>query len=218
MKAMDPRDKALALTLPVVMAPRHSRLEPVAVGCKRLLAGHNGLYLEVRSPALHACLLLQPMNHPLPYGAVKEFVRPAAGPIPVGLMRAAVERAVAACPNETAMALVLDTIPGVGSRYRLQSLPIHAADPLHVQYDDVIDDDQLVVDIHSHGQARAFFSDVDDQSDRQRRGPYLAFVLGTCQAAHTTTLNARLCCAPYLLPMRRALIPIDWQATAAVLA
>ena len=196
--ALDPRDVALFSSLPLLMAPRFGELPILAVGHKRLIAGDAGIFLEVRSPALHACLPIQRVDTPLPYGPITAFVSLAAGPVPTSFIHEAIERAVQACPNETALAVMLDP---EGSGYRIEDVPIDSATPLSVRYADDLDDDRLVFDIHSHGVAAARFSAIDDTSDRSRRGPHIALVFGTCTIADTITLSARLCCAPYLLPL-----------------
>jgi PRTRC genetic system protein A len=54
-----------------------------------------------------------------------------------------------------------------------------------------IDDETVVVDVHSHGTAAAFFSAQDDEDDTGRGGFYLALVLGDVMAA-TMSVAARL--------------------------
>jgi PRTRC genetic system protein A len=194
--ALHPLDAALAASLPLVMATRHGEQSELAIGAKRILVGNNGIFLEVRSPALHACLPLMTDFDVLPYGTVHPFIRPAAGPIPQVLMHEAVARAVAAYPNETAFAIVCR-----GDRYVIEDVPIESASTGHVRYTDTLDDDALVCDFHTHGQHVAFFSPVDDASDRMRRGPYISLVLGTAKDVASTTLSARFSCSPYLLPL-----------------
>jgi PRTRC genetic system protein A len=195
---LDPRDAAIHATLPMVMAPRYGDIEPLSIGSKRLVAAANGIFLEVRSPAVHARVLLQEMETPLPYGVAETFVRLTAGAVPVALLHEAVDRAVEACPNETALAVMLDPS---GTSYVIEDVPIDDASPLSVRYTDQLDDDRLVFDIHTHGNATAHFSCIDDDSDRSRRGPYIALVLGTCAERNETTFNARLCCSPYLVAL-----------------
>jgi len=83
----------------------------------------------------------------------------------------------------------------------LRLLPVLSSSATHVSYDDHdIDDDALLVDVHSHGRLPAFFSTFDNRSDLSRRGPYVAIVVGGVEAASTTTLVARLVLPPYLVP------------------
>ena len=96
----------------------------------------------------------------------------------------------------------IHTFAIVGDGYAIQELPIIEADAITVRYTDtLLDDDRLVFDFHSHGHGAAHFSLTDDDSDLGRRGPYLALLAGTCARAEEVTLNARLCCSPFLVPL-----------------
>jgi len=195
---LHPLDAAVAATLPLMMATRHGPMAELAVGTKRLIAACNGLFLEVRSPAIHACLLVSEVTGPLPYGEVEPFIRLAAGPVPQELMRESVARVVAAFPSETAFAVMLNPD---GSGYHIEYVPIHSASSGHVCYTDTLDDDRLVFDTHSHAAHPAFFSGTDDHSDRSRRGPYISLVFGTTNDHASTTLAARFSCSPYLIDL-----------------
>ncbi|MHB8742794.1 MAG: PRTRC system protein A [Sulfuricaulis sp.] len=197
---MHPLDAAIAATLPLVMATRHGPMPELAVGAKRIVAASTGIYLETRSPVLHALLPLINEHGLLPYGSAHPFVRLAAGPVPEALLREAVERAVIAYPNETAFAIVRS-----GGGYAIEDVPIESASQGHVRYTDTLDDDALVVDVHTHGDFEASFSRIDDESDRARRGPYISLVLGTAKDATSTTISARFASSPYLLPLE-----LDW--------
>lgn len=196
MTALHPLDVAVATSLPLVAATRHAPLPELAVGTKRLVVACNGLFIEVRSPALHACLPVSEVTGPLPYGEATSFICLAAGPVPQDFLRASVARAVAAYPNETAFAVVR-----AGQGYAFADVPIDSSSHGHVRYTDTLDDDALVFDVHTHGAYTARFSAQDDESDRSRRGPYISLVLGTAANPASTTLGARFSCSPYLIDL-----------------
>jgi PRTRC genetic system protein A len=152
----------------------------------------DGLYLEVRSESLHALQRLVAV--PTPYGRVEPFLRLANGPIPTALLRRATD-AAAATPNEVAFCIVSE---GQGT-YRLIEPTVHSSSLGHITYADTVDDNALVIDLHSHGDLRAFFSAQDDRSDLARPGPYIAIVIGRCSTAPEIAL--RLVSPPYLIPI-----------------
>jgi PRTRC genetic system protein A len=193
---IDPRDAAAFRATPTVMAPRFGALEEIAVGAKRFVAGTGGLFLEVRSPAMHVCVPI--CRAPLPYGEVSPFVRLTVGPVPVQLIRDAINVARANCLIEIALAISLSP-----SKDGYESLPLPSSrdSAVSVSYLDIVEDDDLCFDFHSHGVLDSYFSSVDDASDLSRRGPYFAVVIGNCAAGAPTTLCARFCCAPFLIDM-----------------
>jgi PRTRC genetic system protein A len=195
---LDARDAAIFSTLPMALSPVHGHLADVSMGNKRLISARDGVYLEVRSPAMHLCLRLSALDIELPYGDVTPFVRLAGGPVPKALLREAIEHGVRACPNETALAVVFDPQQ---KTYTLADLPILEATTGAVRYTDTLDDDLLVFDFHSHGHYPGQFSAADNDSDRSRRGPYIAWVAGDCADAGQVTLSARVCCSPFLIPL-----------------
>jgi PRTRC genetic system protein A len=97
--------------------------------------------------------------------------------VPRALVEAFIAEAKAQSHREIAAAIVLDD----GGEFELRWPEIETSSAGHVRYiDSDIDDDRLVIDLHSHAGARAFFSQQDDRSDGSRRGPYLAMVIGRC--------------------------------------
>lgn len=199
---MHPLDLAIASTLPLLAAARHSELPELDVGKRRLILGREGLYLEARSPAVHLCVRLHVIdNVPLPFGEPMEFVRLRHGPIPTRLIRTLVDAAVEASPIETALAIIADE-----AGYHVVNVPIEQSSAGHVRYRDEIDDDQLVIDMHSHGRLNAYFSSTDDESDRSRRGPYISVVVGRCDSQVTAEIDTRVSCSPYLVPINRELL------------
>lgn len=191
-----PLDLAIASTLPTMGAPVHGTLPPLAVGERRILVGADQVCLEVRSLALHACVCIAKLWFPTPYGPIDTFIRLTGGPLPRSIFLQMVDAAVQAHPLEAAR-LVAWTDDG----YRLVEPAAVAARVGQVQYQDTVDDCELVIDTHSHGPMGAYFSDTDDASDLSRPGPYIAIVLGECESKATTKVVARLCSGPFLIPV-----------------
>jgi PRTRC genetic system protein A len=188
---LSPLDACLQASCPTVMAPHQGALPELSAG-KRLVMAADGLYLEVRSESLHALQRL--IAVPTPYGPIEPFLRLSNGPIPTALLRRATD-AAAATPNEVAFCIVSE---GQGT-YRLIEPTVHSSSLGHITYADTVDDNALVIDLHSHGDLRAFFSAQDDRSDLARPGPYIAIVIGRCSTAPEIAL--RLVSPPYLIPL-----------------
>lgn len=183
----DPRDRAVCGLTPTLMAPRFGELAPVPVGQYRFVAAANGLFLQARSKAMAVTLRVGDTVR-LPYGEMQESVELYGGPVPGELAREMMGRAVSSCPNEWAGVVVYE--PGSG-KYRLIEPEVESVSGAHVRYrTDAIDPECVVLDVHSHGDGRAFFSSVDDKSDQY--GLYIASVLGHCERTDTITVCTRI--------------------------
>jgi PRTRC genetic system protein A len=191
----DRRDFALLGATPALMQPRFGSLAALAGG-HRYIVAQSGLYVEARTPVLHACACIAPVAEPLPYGPVETFVRlPSPEDIRPHLARA-VEAAKHVSPMEWAGYITYAD----GSGYDLVSLPVVSRSTGHISYDrSSVDEDAVVIDIHSHGEHGAYFSEKDDEDDRIRGGIYLAVVIGHCTA--TPEIAARLVVNGHLLPV-----------------
>lgn len=192
--AADPRDAILHAACPLVMAPTFGAFVPLQATGKRLVGAADGLYLEARSPALHWLLRLNAV--PMPYGRLTPFLRLANGPVPMALLYRLADLAREASPNEIAFGIQTD-----GPGYSLVVPEIDTASPVHVTYQDAFDADRLVLDIHSHGEGAAFFSETDDASDLSRAGPYLAGVIAPRRTYASSGLTFRAVAAPYLIEL-----------------
>lgn len=147
---------------PTVMVPRFGALEELPIGRVRYLIARNGVFIEARSRAAHARLLVAPVAGLLPYGDVAPFWRPAGGELPrVRLSASFIAIAREASPREAA-ALVL----WKDGEYRLHVPTAQESSSGRVRYSMAgIDPQDVVVDMHSHGRMSAFFSHQDDVDD-----------------------------------------------------
>lgn len=195
MSVSHPLDAALAHAAPLRPA-LHGGTQPVAVGSKDFVAGADGLYVRAASPALAITANVAPVSDaPLPYAPMQASIVPANGPVPLTLLHTFAAWAAADADREIAA-----VIEAEGHGYRLRRIDSEDRSAAHVTYDDrLVDDDRLVVDLHSHGRLDAFFSGQDDASDRSRRGPYIAVVIGHCDAEPLQC--CRLVVSPFLVPL-----------------
>lgn len=190
-------DKALMAAFPIVATPYHGELEPMKGYGKRIVLGTHGVYVEARSPVLHVRVQISECQIPH-LGEVDVFIELLHGKLDAELLRRFGQLADAAAPNEVAGMIVHHE-----GQYQLHAPEVVSADAAHVSYKDVIDE-VLVLDLHSHGSSKAFFSATDDASDLSRPGPYIAGVLGHCGLGQQKSTAMRLVISPYLLP-------ITWQ-------
>ena len=163
---LDPRDRALQASCPCLPVPRFGPLEPLQRG-QRTLVAHDGLYAELRLPWLHLITRLAelPPQPPLPYGAVQETLSLSFGRIPRALLHEFIAVGRAALPNEIAGGLIHDARHNT---LRLVMFEAEASSPGSVRYRMPVlaQHESLVLDLHTHGCGRAFWS-VDDDADDQ---------------------------------------------------
>lgn len=187
-------DEILYSACPIHPAPTFAGFQPLTAPGKRLIAARDGLYLEAFSPAMH---VLQPVAAvPTPYGEVTPFIRLHNGRIPRQLLHQVASESLSASPSEVAFIIHREA-----GGYSLHTPTTISASAGHISYHDTRDSDQLVVDIHSHGAAGAFFSSRDDASDLSRQGPYIAGVIAPRTDPKDTRVIFRLVCPPYLIPL-----------------
>lgn len=187
-----PLDLAAAVAAPL-RASLHAGNPDVVTGRKDYVAAADGLYVRARTPALNVSTRIATAT--LPYAGISEYIVPANGPVPTALLREFADMAVADKEREIAAVIVADN-----TGYRLIRVDGDDRSAGHVTYDDTgVDDDALVIDLHSHGRLPAYFSGQDDRSDLSRRGPYLAMVVGQCD--RTPTFACRLVLPPHLVEL-----------------
>ncbi len=177
----DPRDAALLAAFPVIAAPCHGILPPMTPGLRLVIAA-NGLFVQVKLPWLDCLQRCGGVDSglPLPYGALSPWLRLSFGVVPAGLLRQFVALARYAAPNETAAAIIHGERTGM---LRLATCETVEADRDHVIYrlPVLAATEQVAVDLHSHGDAPAFFSALDDADDHAIK---LCGVLGGVRSRH----------------------------------
>lgn len=155
-------DSAIQSTFPVVVAPVDGRLtDPDKAGTRFVMTQH-GVMREVSNHWMTSRELVAPLS--LPYGEVETGVTFHVSAPPRELLQAFVEQARLALPNEAAALLAINTLNGAWTLYARQPSLVT---PDRIDYiEPTLDEnDVAVVDIHSHGRSRAFFSRRDDADD-----------------------------------------------------
>lgn len=187
---MNPIDTVLQQSFPTVMVPSREQVESMIRSGERLLVGSNGVFLEVVRPWIRVVRRIA-MYHALtavPYGAVEEVTELRCGPVPPALITEFHATARAAFPNEVGAWIVWNE---KSCEFRLIQVHLLSHGPSHLDYErpQLVEGESLVVDCHSHGQWKAYFSSTDNKDDRY--DVKFAFVLGNCDRDPSRVL--RLC-------------------------
>lgn len=149
---------------PTVIMPREGTITPPAKNGTRYVVASDGLWREVTLPWVTVMHKIANSDFVLPYGTAHEQVMVKCGHIPGNMRSKFVQDAKAAMPNEMAAALIWNCNDH-SWRYELRENTV--ATSAHVDYREVqlVDGDFLVLDLHSHGTFKAFFSKEDDRDD-----------------------------------------------------
>ncbi|RQN37259.1 PRTRC system protein A [Paraburkholderia tropica] len=187
---MNPVDIALQGSFPSVMVPTREPVAPMSASGERLLIASNGVFLEINRPWVHLVRRLSSFDWrtPVPYGKAFERTDLLCGSVPPALVAQFASMARAALPNEIGAWIVWSAVTGA---FRLVGLPSLSHGPAHLHYDRPLlhEGESLVVDCHSHGRSRAYFSSTDDRDDQH--DVKFALVLGNCD--RTPSVALRLC-------------------------
>ncbi len=190
-------DKALLPITPTLMQPRFGTLPELEIGSKRYVMASDGVYVQARTKALSLTLKIHTMPVPMPYGELKESVILDGGLIPLSIIDKIKHNAINACPNEYAAIVLYDS---ESTRYTLHEPVINSASAGHIQYQTkTYDDEDVVLDIHSHGELNSYFSATDDQSDFA--GIQFSSVLGHCRDLSSITTVSRICIDGFFYPL-----------------
>ena len=190
--SVPPLDAPTPAATPVVIAPAHGELQPIAGGNgQRYVVSRDGLYLEVRRPWIH---IRVPVGgsaaHKTPYGQVEPRITLLCGKPPKAFMQRFLTEARAAVPLEHAAWITWHEKTGQW-RYREVGNPKARSDRLHFDWPALEPGEWRVVDVHSHGQWPAGFSPEDDHDDRGAVS--IALVVGNCD--QPVASSARRICA-----------------------
>ena len=163
---IDPRDAALQSICPTLSAPRFGALPEMCNG-QRVIVAANGLFVQVKLDWLDAIVCLADVAPvpPLPYGLVTERIRFSFGVIPVRLLEAFIDAGRAGLPNEVAGGLIYSRRTG---GLRLQIYDVLHCSPSGIDYrmPTLDDDESIAIDLHTHGNDKAFWSPTDNRDDQ----------------------------------------------------
>lgn len=205
-------DAVLAAQFPIIPQPVHGERSDMREFGIRYIVGANGLHREVSTPWLHSVL---PVGSPsvgarLPYGLVRPQVNLRCPKPSSRHWREFATMAMAAFPNECAAALLWS--PST-SQWRLAPRRVDEPGAAYIRYVEAecLDDEIVVVDLHSHGGAPAFFSDVDDADDAG--SIKLSVVFGRCERADQMDVASRLCVIDTFVPDVSLAVSGKWEVT-----
>jgi len=165
MSATDPRDRIILEHAPLVAMPRYSALDDLPVNRHRFIAGNDGLYLELRRPWAFVAALVAPSEMPLPYGEVCELYQYQFDEDQLdALTEQFTADARAALPNECAAWGVWNEHTEL-LEYRLLAADHASPGGVTFKRPRLAPHEHLAVDLHSHADGPAFFSETDDADD-----------------------------------------------------
>ena len=185
---IDVRDVALGALCPVAGVPLYGALVPSTVAGERLWLASNGLFVEIVRPWCRFVRKIGDVGITVPYGKLDEssfLVRP----IPGQLLRQFFGDAQRQHEIEIGASIIWHEHTG---HYRLAMSTSLYADASRLDYEwaALAAHEHRVVDLHSHGHGKAYFSEVDDVDDADQ--VKLAWVIGDCHRPWPTN-SARWC-------------------------
>jgi PRTRC genetic system protein A len=188
---MNAADMVLQRSFPTVMVPRGEPVVPMVSVGERLLIAQNGVFLEIKRTWISMVRRIADFSvqTAIPYGDVVERTERICGHIPTTLVGDFVSMARAAHPMETGAWIVWSAST---RQFRLVSVKIlsHTAGSLNYERPELGPDEVLVVDCHSHGRHKAYFSVTDDEDDKH--DIKFALVIGNCSSP-VPSFALRLC-------------------------
>lgn len=190
-------DGILQAIMPTVMVPKFQPFEKLSKAGNRVLISSNGVWLEIKREWLYIRTQIGPqLPVSLPYGIVEPECRYEFGTIPVALLNQFILAAKARLPNECAAWVIWNSVT---HDWRMEML-IEAsvsAEHVNVFLPVLAENEQLVVDIHSHGAAQAYFSATDNKDDCGECK--IAYVVGNLDK--DAAVVGRLCLNGYFVPL-----------------
>lgn len=211
-------DAALFDSAPTLAVPKHAQFEALQEVGHRFLAAADGIFVEIRRPWLHLIRQVSkfaPDGPRPPYGTVEGKCEMAFGRLPAALPLIAgfAIEARDNLPNEHAAWIVWNDQSQLLEYMALQPSEVS---PGHIKYErpKLAAHLSLVVDIHSHGTAPAYFSETDDQDDLGE--VKLACVVGNLgEEGNTPSIEMRLCALGLNIPIKVSSADVfkSWEAT-----
>lgn len=203
---MNAADSVLQRSFPTVMVPRREPVEMMGSAGERMLVAENGVFLEVNRPWISLVRRVASFTAPIaiPYGRTVEYTELACGRVPDGLVGEFVAMARASHPNETGAWIVWSTTT---HQFRLVPVEVlsHTSESLRYERPEIVPDEVLIVDCHSHGRYPAFFSTTDNEDDKH--DIKFSLVVGNC-SSHVPSFSLRLCAKGIFEEVSR--VPAAW--------
>lgn len=187
---MNERDQLVQTLTPTVMVPRFETFEPLDRPGHRFLVAADGLWLEVRRSWLYARQRIARQEAvAMPYGVLAPAITFLCPPIPAAIVQQFSALARRECPSEAAGWVVWNEDTGSFVFREVEAISASAG---HIRYHRPMLEagEHLVMDWHSHGTGKAFFSGTDNGDDRGE--VKVSGVLGCCDQERVD-MAIRLC-------------------------
>lgn len=163
---MNPLDANIQSLVPTVMVPRYEELDPIRPDSHRYLAATDGMYVEIDRPWINVVLKTSESAFALPYGAVSPRCNlRIKGADIKDAFDTFIAAARAVCPVEHAAWLTYHPTQGGTLRYFAPEVLASTNDFIRYVRPDARPDSLPIIDCHSHGYHRAFYSQTDDTDD-----------------------------------------------------
>lgn len=201
----DPLDLAVLSAVPLIPVPPSGRSPAIdALRSAReghgLIIGRDGPMLIMRRAWLELDMTLsEDFGIHLPYGSIgHDRLSLRCGYIPGVFLQEIVRLFRAALPNETAIFVIWNEETGT---FSLREPEILEASPASLSYRPPVlaPNEHLIVDAHSHGRMKAFFSGTDDKDDQHTTK--IAMVIGELGDMAVPSIRFRLCACGHFLPL-----------------
>jgi PRTRC genetic system protein A len=186
---MDMNTLAL-LNMGLIHAPVVGGLPAIEDGGQRVVVARNGVFIQYESDWLKAVKRVGDMGASLPYGEISENIELRFKRFPKPLIAAFHEQAKKAFPNE-AFAYIhwhqetnsIKLVPAVVLEATEERIAYG-----HVE---VMEGWQCIGDIHSHPRAKAYYSEDDNEDDKE--GVKCSFVIGLSNDMTINSVVGRFC-------------------------
>lgn len=195
--AMANMDKATLQAFPLIAASLSGELPLSTQNGMRFIVGDKGVWRAIDLPWVRVVHQVAESSLRLPYGRVEELVEFRCGALPCGHIRRFVAEAHEAGRTEIAAALIWNEHT---TQWRYARREAISASEFRIDYREVTLEagEHLVVDIHSHGPAAAFFSATDNEDDAGAMR--VSLVLGNLDRPQPSS-QMRLCMNGFFQPL-----------------
>lgn len=187
--SIDPKDAAIQAVTPVVVAPRFGAMDPIGDNGQRYVVARDGLYLEIRRPFIHMTLPCSGVGAVTPYGEARARIQLLCGRVPRELLERFKVEAAMAAPDEHAAVLTWNQHTRAWRYGEVASSGVSSVS-IDYRHPELDPGQWVVVDMHSHGCARAGFSGTDDKDDQG--AVKISLVVGNCDV-EPMSVEQRIC-------------------------
>lgn len=199
-------DTALLAAAPVAVVPANSAFFPLQDNGHRFLLAADGIYIEARRPWLHFIQRLAPIaGVRIPYGPLTPKVEFTFGRLGAAMpqLQEFALHASSAAPIEAAGSVIWNSATNAWRIEYPEIIGTASAGHIEFRQVELTDDEHLIIDLHSHGNTSAFFSDTDNRDDAG--SVKIAGVYGNLDQTEPTAVF-RICVLGMTIPLQ---VPAD---------